>query len=196
MKMARAYQQTLRAQKAAENADRILDEAERLFTLESFDRVSLATVAAAAGVSVPTLQRRFGNKEGLFAAAGERVRARVMSQRRSPTGDIDGALDSLLEHYEIEGRMVWHWLKQEADVPILGVALKEGRATHRAWVEEIFAAALCSLSGEARERKVDAIVAATDIYLWKLLRVDLGRPREHVAHVMKAMAHAVAGGES
>jgi AcrR family transcriptional regulator len=195
MKSSRPYQQAVRAQKAAETEERIVEVAERLFSRESFDRVSLAAVAEAGLVSVPTLQRRFGDKEGLFAAVGDRVRQRILTQRQPPAGgDLDGALDALLAHYELEGRMVWHLLKQEQDVPPLREALAAGRALHRAWVEVVFDTALRPLEGGERARRADALVAATDVYVWKLLRLDLARSREEVASTMKAMARAVAEG--
>jgi len=195
MKSGRSYQQTARAQKTAESLERILDEAEALFFSEAFDRVTLDAVARAAGVSIPTLQRNFGNKEGLFAAVGGRMRARVEAERRPPPGDIEGALRALLDHYERDGRTMWHLLRQEADVPLLHAGLDEARGVHRAWVGEVFARSLDALKGAERERRLDALVAATDLYVWKLLRVDLGRTRQQVGRTMTAMALAIAGGE-
>ncbi|TAK26670.1 MAG: TetR/AcrR family transcriptional regulator [Myxococcaceae bacterium] len=195
MKSGRSYQQTARAQKTAESLERILDEAEALFFSEAFDRVTLDAVARAAGVSIPTLQRNFGNKEGLFAAVGARMRARVEAERRPPPGDIEGALRALLDHYERDGRTMWHLLRQEADVPLLHAGLDEARGVHRAWVGEVFARSLDALKGAERERRLDALVAATDLYVWKLLRVDLGRTRQQVGRTMTAMALAIAGGE-
>jgi len=195
MKSGRAYQQTARAQKTAESLERILDEAEALFFSEPFDRVTLDAVARAAGVSIPTLQRNFGNKEGLFAAVGARMRARVEAERRPPPDDPEGALRALLDHYERDGRTMWHLLRQEADVPLLHAGLDEARAVHRAWVGEVFACSLAALKGAERERRLDALVAATDLYVWKLLRVDLGRTRQQVGRSMTAMALAVARGE-
>jgi len=157
--------------------------------------VTLDAVARAAGVSIPTLQRNFGNKEGLFAAVGGRMRARVEAERRPPPGDIEGALRALLDHYERDGRTMWHLLRQEADVPLLHAGLDEARGVHRAWVGEVFARSLDALKGAERERRLDALVAATDLYVWKLLRVDLGRTRQQVGRSMTAMALAVAGGE-
>jgi len=195
MKNGRSYQQTARAQKTAESLERILDEAEALFFSEAFDRVTLDAVARAAGVSIPTLQRNFGNKEGLFAAVGGRMRARVEAERRPPPGDIEGALRALLDHYERDGRTMWHLLRQEADVPLLHAGLDEARGVHRAWVGEVFARSLDALKGAERERRLDALVAATDLYVWKLLRVDLSRTRQQVGRTMTAMALAIAGGE-
>jgi len=195
MKLRRGYRQTLRAQKTAETDDRIVAEAERLFSTEPFDRVTLAAITEAAGVTIPTLQRRFGNKEGVFAAFGDRVRARVQKQRGAPpAGDVRAALAELMAHYEAEGRMMWHLLRQEQDVPMLKRALAEGRAFHRAWVESVFADALVPESTpKARRARADALVAVTDLFVWKLLRLDLGRSRADVAASIAAMAEAVAG---
>lgn len=181
----RAYTQTLRAQKALDTESRVLDEAERLFATELFDRVTLDAVARVAGVSIPTVQRRFGSKEGLFIACGERVRARVRAQRGAPpVDDVAAAVRELVAHYEAEGRLVWHLLRQEADAPFVKVATDEGRATHRAWVTAVF--------GKTHARPViDALVAVTDLFTWKLLRLDLGRSRADVEDTMLAMARSV-----
>jgi AcrR family transcriptional regulator len=184
--MRRSYDNTLRAQQAADTSTRILDAAERLFSTEPFDRVSLAAVAEAADVAIPTLQRKYGNKEGLFQAVGDVVRSRVQSQRSAPPrGDVASAVRQLVAHYEVEGKLMWHLLRQEEDVPFLKVALDEARKMHRAWVEAAFGA-------QGKER-TDALVAATDLYLWKLLRLDLGRSRAAVEKTLIAMVQAVAG---
>jgi AcrR family transcriptional regulator len=194
--MARHYDGRLRAQRAAENEQRIIEVAGRHFATELFDRVTLASIAQEAGVTIPTLQRRFGNKEGLLHAFGEHLRTRIQGQRgEPPEGDIRAGLRQLLAHYEAEGAMVWHWLRQEADVAPLRKGLAEGRRVHRAWVERVFAHALRGRSGAARSAKVDQLVAVTDVFVWKLLRLDLGRPRPAVEAAMLDMALAVAEGE-
>jgi AcrR family transcriptional regulator len=195
--MPRRYDATLRAQKAAENEQRILDEAERLFRTELFDRVTLGSVAEAAGVTIPTLQRRFGNKEGLFMACGQRLGKRVQAQRGTPpVDDIPAALAQLIEHYEAEGAWVFHMLRQENDVPLLKPALEHGRLEHRLWVEKVFEARLRWLGGARRAARVDQLVAVTDLFVWKLLRVDLGRPRKDVEASMLQLALAVSKGSS
>lgn len=185
MKQRRAYTQTLRAQKTQENEARILDVAEALFSTELFDRVTLDAVARAAAVTIPTLQRRYGNKDGLFVACGERLRARVEAQRGAPPAELRVAIRQLVDHYELEGARVWNLLRQEQDVPYLKSALDEARAVHRAWVT-----AVCGASARAA---LDALVAATDLFVWKLLRIDLGRSRVEVEETMFAMVHAIAG---
>jgi AcrR family transcriptional regulator len=179
----------------ADTEERILAEAQRLFSTELFDRVSLAAVARGADVTIPTIQRRYGNKDGLFAAVAARVRTRIQHQRGTPPlGDVRACIVELVAHYELEGRMVWHLLRQEADVPLLRPALDEGRVTHRAWVEGVFAPLFEPLDGKARRPLVDALVAVTDVFTWKLLRLDLCRSRREVEILMNALAAAVAKG--
>lgn len=191
----RRYDGRLRAERAQESAERILAVAERAFATEHFERVTLASVAASAGVTVTTLQRKYGDKQGLFAACAARGRARIVAQRGAPPAeDVRAALAQLVDHYEAEGRLVWHLVRQESDVPTLARVVREGRRTHRAWVETVFADALEGLAKDARRRRSDALVAATDLFVWKLLRVDLGRARADVEGTMFAMASAVARG--
>lgn len=193
MKSSRPYTQRLRAQRAAENEERVLDAAEELFGAVAFDHVSLAAIAARAGVSVPTVQRRFGSKEGVFEAAGERVRVRVMRQREQPRdGSSADALERLLEHYEADGDLMWHLLRQEAELAPIRRVLVRARALHRAWVEAVFATAIERCTGDARRRRIDALVAATDLFVWKLLRRDLGRSKAETRQVMLGVALAVA----
>jgi AcrR family transcriptional regulator len=193
--MRRGYLQTRRAQQMVEREERILAEAQRLFATLPFDRVTLGEVAKAAGVTVPTLQRRFGNKEGLFHAWGQRLRERVAGQRGAPpVGDLRACIAELVEHYELEGRGVWHLLRQEDDIPLLKQGLDIGRRVHREWVEQVFAAAIAGRTPAQRRALTDALVAATDLFVWKLLRLDLGRSRAEVEAMMLATTRAIAGG--
>jgi hypothetical protein len=54
---------------------------------------------------------------------------------------------------------------------------REGKALHRAWVEEVFAPYLDE--ADDPDELTDLLVVATDVYTWKLLRRDrrLGRDR-------------------
>ncbi len=184
----RAYTQRVRAERAEEASARIFEVAERLFSREPLDRVTLDAIAREAGVSVPTLQRRHGSKEGIFWAVAERVRERVASQRAKPVpGEVDANLAQLVAHYELEGRTVWHLLRQEQDSPMLASALTDGRTLHRRWVEAAF--------GKGSRERTDALVAATDLFLWKLLRLDLGRSQRAVTAVMRRLVDGVLSGD-
>lgn len=59
--------------KGEETRQRILDIALHAFGEDSFKTVTTRRIAEAAGVSLPTLQYYFGNKEGLYRACAEAI---------------------------------------------------------------------------------------------------------------------------
>ena len=108
----------LRASSKAETEQRILAAAERFFLEAPYPEVRVEDIAAAAGVSAPTVIHRFGSKEALMAAATRVAAERVRKQRgEAPVGDLAGAVANLIEHYELWGDSVMHLLSQEAAVP-------------------------------------------------------------------------------
>jgi AcrR family transcriptional regulator len=183
--MKRGYDQTARAQKTAETAERILDAALRAFAARDFDDVRLEDVAADADTTVQTVLRRFGGKEALFDALVEREAPRVDADRAAPVDDPDGAIAALVAHYEKDGDMVLRFLAQEHRVPRVRAVVRQGRAVHRAWCARCF-----DVRGD--DRRLDAFVAATDLFVWKLLRRDLGRSRTDVEHTMRALVAGLA----
>lgn len=54
------------------STEEILDAATRVFASEGFDRANMDAIAAAAGITKPTLYSRFGSKKRLFAASVQR----------------------------------------------------------------------------------------------------------------------------
>jgi hypothetical protein len=54
-------------------------------------------------------------------------------------------------------------------------------------VERTFAPLVDPLEGAARTRRVAGLVAATDIYTWKLLRRDLGLSRADAERTMREL---------
>lgn len=71
-KTSRRYDSPLRAEQARQTRLRILDAARDVLKREGFARVTLDTIARAAGVSVQTVLANFGNKAGLFEALMQR----------------------------------------------------------------------------------------------------------------------------
>ena len=65
-----------------------------------------------------------------------------------------------------------------------------GRAYHNAWATKTFAPLLRGLRGAARERRLSAIVVATDLHVWKLLRHDMGRERRDAERIVVEMVSA------
>jgi AcrR family transcriptional regulator len=175
-----------RAESAAATGERILDAAIAVFWERPWEHVTLEEVARRAGVTVQTVIRRFGGRDGLLAAAAERETERVRAQRyQAPVGDAAGAVRVLVDHYEAMGDRILRLLADEHRAAELRAIADGGRAFHREWCERVFAPALSSLAGPERRRRLAQLVAVCDVYTWKLLRRDsgLGRRQTELALV-------------
>ena len=207
--MTRSYDMSLRSRLAAETTERIVDAVEALLAEGPLVGVTLKAIAARSRVTVQTVLRHMGSRDGCIEAVGRRIGERIEHQRgRSAPGDVDGAIDDLVAHYEAEGRLVLNLLAQEhGDDPLAHQAVEAGRSYHRAWVRRCFMPRRTAASGpggtdtplehdedEAERERVDALVAATDLYVWKLLRLDLGRSREATGAVLRRLVRAVLEG--
>lgn len=167
-----------RAEAAAATAVRVLDAAEQLFAEEPGREATLEEIAARAEVSVQTVIRRFGGREGVERAAHERAIARVAAQRgEAGPGDLRGAVAVLVTHYEQFGDRALRMLESEHRRPAVGVIVARGRALHVAWCERVFAPTLAPLRNAARARRLAQLVAVCDVYTWKVLRRDRGLSR-------------------
>lgn len=181
----RRYRQRARAQAAADTHRRILDAFVGFLQQRWLEDITLEGVAGEAGVSAQTVIRRFGGKDGLLDAASDRIADEVTTRRRvepgAPAARIVGAL---VGDYEHDGDLVIRLLAQEGRHPSLSRLLDRGRAWHRAWLAEVFAPDLDALPPRHRTRALDALVVATDVYAWQLLRRDRGRSRSAVAETL------------
>jgi AcrR family transcriptional regulator len=172
---ARRYRMTARAEAAAATGERILDAAVEAFWEVPGGVLSLDDIADRAGVSVQTIIRRFGGREGLLAAAGRREAEKVGAERgEAPVGDTPGAVRNLVRHYEDYGDRVLRLLAEEDRSPALREITDGGRALHRDWCRRVFSPALDGLTGVARERRLAQLVAVCDVQTWKLLRREFG----------------------
>src|SRR3990170_4125221 len=90
---------TMRARAAASEARhaRIVAVATRMFLAASYGGGSLQAVAGRAGVSLKTVMRRFGSKDGLVAACG-RAADRELASRAVAPGDVRGVARVLAAH--------------------------------------------------------------------------------------------------
>jgi len=187
---AREYDMTGRAAASGRTRDRLLRAARDRFLERRYDEVTLVNVADAAGVTVQTLLNHFGSKEGLLAAASEHFVGEV-DDLRGPVepGDVDGAIDALLRHYELLGDANWRFVADSERQTSLHGLLEGARAAHREWLETVFAPGL-SAEGEARDETVTALYAITDVGTWKLLRRDLGYTLEQTRAVLRRLIAA------
>lgn len=177
--MTRPYDMTLRSRRAARTGDRILDATRRLLERSPLPNVTLQAIADEAGVAVRTVLRHFGSRDGCLDATAERIARDVRTRREAaPPGDVSAAVRDLIDHYEHEGALILRLLAQEPGSDAHAArAAEAGRTYHRGWVHRCFGPYLPPAAAD-REPLVDALVAATDLYVWKLLRLDLGRTRE------------------
>lgn len=191
-KVARPYRQTARAEASERTRASILAAAVALWREREWDDITLADIAARAGVTVQTVLRRFSNKDGVIdACIAERASGVEALRDRAVPGELPSILDALLAHYERDGDAVLRMLQVEARSPAVRRVTAHGRKVHRAWCERVFAPFLPRASARAYPARVDAFVAATDVYLWKLLRRDLGRDLDATRAVLDALLTAL-----
>jgi AcrR family transcriptional regulator len=180
----RPYRQGARAVAAEQTAERILDAFERRMREDWYDEITLEEIAREAEVTVPTIIRRFGGKEKLLEAAWQRIARDVEERRTVVRGDAAAAVRVIVADYEVLGDTVMRALAQEQRFPALKRVNDMGRAYHRAWINAAFARWLDELPAAARRQRLDALVAATDLYVWNLVRRDMARSVQHLRTVM------------
>jgi AcrR family transcriptional regulator len=191
-RVTRAYKMGARAEAAAATHRAILDAAIRRFGEHFYDEVPIADVARDAGVTVQTVLRRFGSKDGLVEAATTLALEQVRRERWDSTpGDVDAAVRNLVAHYESWGDRSLRFLAQEQRVPAMRRVTDAGRALHHAWVDDAFAPRLSAVRGPARARLRARLIAATDVYVWKIFRRDLALGAEAAEVTIRELVRAV-----
>jgi AcrR family transcriptional regulator len=184
----RPYRMTARAKATAATRERILDAAEVAFDELLFEELTLAAVAERAGVSVQTVLRHFDSKDGLFMASLLHTGAKMAPDRTVlPVGDLEEIVGVLVDHYEKFGNRLLRTLAQEDREPTIRMLTDLGREFHLQWCKQAFAPALKGLRGAKRERRIAQFVTGTDIYVWKLLRLDRGLNRAQTKLAMREL---------
>lgn len=189
MKTPRKYTMSVRADGVRQTRTRILEAALSVASAKPLAALTLADVAGEAGVSAQTVLRQFESREGLLDAAAEYGASQVEEERVTVPGDLDHALATLIAHYELRGEGVLALLAQERWDERAREITGNGRVLHRRWVADAFAPQLAGHPD--RESLLDLLVVATDVYTWKLLRLDrrLSRARTHdrMARLVRAV---------
>jgi AcrR family transcriptional regulator len=178
-----------RAEAAAATGERLVKAAYRRFTTQPYDEVRLRDIAADAGVTVQTLHHRFGSKDDLLGAAyrwwGEKE---TLRRDAAPVGDVAGAVGNVFDHYEAHGDAILRMLAQEDRVPAIREMTDLGREYHREWTRRVFAPLLEELPrGPRRERRLNALVVATDVLVWRLLRRDMKLSRREAERTVASV---------
>ncbi|MGO9976844.1 MAG: TetR/AcrR family transcriptional regulator [Solirubrobacteraceae bacterium] len=184
--------------KRAESVDatrsRILEAAAALFSERFPPEVTLREIASRAGVALQTVVNHFGSKDGLVTAVLEgagREGAFADHRVNAPADDIPRAVALLIGDYERTGDAAIRALALEEQVAGMAAVLAQGRAFHRAWVGRTFPAALAGLGEVAREQKLAQLIAVTDVYVWKLLRRDLGLSEPETVAAVGGLVEAI-----
>ena len=181
MKTQRTSPRGERARTTAATRERIAEAARRLFLQRRFEDVTLAAIAEASGVSHQTVLNHFESKEGVVLGVVELMKDETMAARHAEPGDVGGAVHALVGDYEKmgDGNVRWATSELEALVEPLDMA----RAHHQEWLVGLFGDQIPS-KGKARQRAINALHAATDVYTWKLLRRDLRLSRVETEKTM------------
>ncbi len=139
------------------------------------DEIRLEDVAQAAGVSVQTILRAFGSKDGLVIATLESVAPDAVdftSFANIDIEDLDAFVRTVFSAYDKIGDLVIHALAEEHRSPEFQGALDLGRSYHVEWVSQVFAPYIERRPAKDRPVLFRALMAATDIYVWKILCRD------------------------
>lgn len=189
MKTTRTYTMGARAEAVAETRQRIMAALFDLGRERMLPDISLDDVADAAGVSVQTILRHFKSRAGLNEATMDHAIATVTEERHAPVGDVDAAIGVIVDHYEDRGTTALLMLAQESTDPQVAELTRRGRTMHRTWVQDVFAPFV-----GPRDPLIDLLVVSTDVYTWKLLRLDRRYSRARTQQLMHRMATSLLAG--
>jgi hypothetical protein len=107
-----------------------------------------------------------------------------------PPGDPDAVAAAIARQYERWGAFIERIVRQEDVSPALAAGAQGGRDAHRAWIEDVFAAALRPLAPAARRRLRARLIGVCSLELWLVLRRDGGlsvpAARDAVADLIRA----------
>jgi AcrR family transcriptional regulator len=170
----RSYQMSKRAESAAQTERDIFAVTVALWRERPLGDITLEDIAERAGISTRTIIRRYGSKEGLFETCVKYSASDQENNRdQAKVGDIEDIIHCLLTDYEIHGDAMIRTLASEEQLEVARRVLETGRQQHRAWCEKMFAPYLPAKTDVLYEQELLAFIAATELYLWKLLRRDL-----------------------
>ncbi|GAA3576623.1 hypothetical protein GCM10022197_37300 [Microlunatus spumicola] len=192
--MNRPYAMSVRAQRAEETADRVLDATLVEYARTPYDLVRLDEVARSAGVTVQTVLRRFGSKAGLVVALAARELGRIATSRSAGLGaPAPVLLHALVEHYETYGDLIAKMYADAGRVEGLAEVARQGREHHVAWCTAAFGSLLKGVPDEDRRRRAAQVVTVCDATTWQILRREQGLPEEQVELALAELLHAVGG---
>lgn len=171
----RKYDGSKRKAQAEARRQKILKCAARLLANISDEDFRLEDVAEAAGVSVQTILRAFGNKDGLLIKTLESEAPSAIDFSMFDNvkiEDLDQLIRAMFTIYERIGDLVIHALAHEHRSPEFKKSLDMGRVFHKGWINDAFEIHIARRPPQERVALYHALLATTDIYVWKILRRD------------------------
>jgi len=177
-----------RADAAAATGERLLAAAWKHFGTRAYEEVRLREIAAEAGVTEQTLFARFHSKDEVLAAAYRWWGMRETQRRDAASVDhLPDAVANVFDHYEAHGTAILRMLSQEDRIPAIRKLMDRGRTYHRDWASRVFQPVLAGLPRASRERRLTALVVATDVLVWKQLRLDMQLSRRQAETIVLEM---------
>jgi len=163
-----------------------------LWSNYSIKDITLEKVAKEAGVTTKTILRKFESKEGLTNESLSYLAAEIETERTTTkVGDIDDILKALLSNYEKMGEAAIRTINLESELEIARQIGAKGRALHRDWCIRMFASYLPNEKSIDYEIQLTSFIAATEIYLWKLMRKDLKLSKEKTFSIFKNLVEGL-----
>lgn len=191
MNTSRRYQMSARADGVRETRTKIVAAAGEAILTTDYSAITLEAISSQSGVSVQTIIRHFGSKEGLLREAFEAFTKRIDAEmRRVEVGDIAAAIEALHARYEWMGDANVRMLAQEESPGLIAEGMKTARKYHRQWVERIFEPYLPP-SGAARRKRLYQFLIVCDVYTWKLIRRDHRGSRAATTEAVVELANAI-----
>ncbi len=186
----RGYTQGVRAKAVEARRDDVLAAAIAMFVEHPYDELTLHALADRSGVSLKTITRQFGSKEGLFSAAIQWSAAREQARRAVAPGNLSAIVTTLADRYEEIAEAVLRRVALEDRVPAVREAADNARRSHLAWLSEVFAESLPPESDPRRRVRLAALFTATELYSWWSLR-HLGYRRDEAEAAMLETLEAI-----
>jgi len=145
-------------------------------------------------VAKRTVLRRFRSKEELFVAAMmERARGEMRRRDEAPAATSPARWRTWSRATSGSGRTGCGCSPRRTGSQSWPRTSRADAATTAGWVERTFAPLLDGLDGAARDRRVAALVALTDVHTWKLRRRDLNLEPEEVVRTLVEVIDALKG---
>ncbi len=181
-----------RADLVAQNEQKIKKAATKLWLALPIKEITLEKIADRSGVTVRTILRKFGSKEGLLEACIEHdTTSQVPDRFDAKVGDLDSILHTLLSEYEEMGDAVIRTIFVQNELPVAKKLVKTGLSEHRKWCAKMFDPYLPDTSSDEYEIRLLTFITATEIYLWKLLRRDLNKSYDQTFSVFKTQLESL-----